>query len=96
MSDLQQKQIIASGRVQGVGFRAFVYKLALEYNIRGWVSNRSDGTVEICCQGTEKNMEDFLDEIEKAVQHGPMPALTITQQPIEEGLASFFILSETE
>ncbi len=35
------------GRVQGVGFRAWVVRLADELGIRGWVRNRHDGTVEV-------------------------------------------------
>jgi acylphosphatase len=35
-----------TGRVQGVGFRAFVTRQARSRHLRGWVRNRSDGTVE--------------------------------------------------
>ena len=39
-------QISVRGVVQGVGFRPFVYRLALKYNLAGWVRNTS-GNVEI-------------------------------------------------
>ncbi len=39
-------RIVISGRVQGVGFRAWACEEARRRAIRGWVRNRRDGTVE--------------------------------------------------
>jgi len=47
------------GVVQGVGFRPFVYRMALARNLAGWVRNRPDG-VEIEVQGSEAALNDFL------------------------------------
>lgn len=47
------------GTVQGVGFRPFVYRLAHELNIKGWILNSSAG-VTIEAEGSEKNVDDFL------------------------------------
>ena len=47
------------GTVQGVGFRPFVYRLAHELNIKGWIINSSAG-VEIEAEGDESNVENFL------------------------------------
>jgi acylphosphatase len=43
--------LIVRGRVQGVGFRAFVEQEALSRGIEGWVRNRRDGTVEAVFTG---------------------------------------------
>ncbi|MGH6989798.1 MAG: acylphosphatase [Stellaceae bacterium] len=39
--------MIVTGRVQGVGFRAFVERHATALRLDGWVRNRRDGSVEI-------------------------------------------------
>ncbi len=49
------------GRVQRVGFRAFVRRRALELGLDGWVRNRSDGRVEIAVIG-EPDQVDLLME----------------------------------
>ncbi|UWG95649.1 carbamoyltransferase HypF [Dehalobacter sp. DCM] len=54
------RYIKINGIVQGVGFRPFVYKLAVELNLRGWVINCSSG-VEIHAEG--ENLEKFLQRI---------------------------------
>lgn len=45
------RHIIAHGRVQGVGYRAFVADEAMNRGITGWVRNRRDGTVEAVFAG---------------------------------------------
>lgn len=42
-----------SGRVQGVGFRYFVTQTARQHGLRGWVRNRSGGSVEALLIGEE-------------------------------------------
>lgn len=39
------KRINVKGLVQGVGFRPFIYRLANQYNLMGWVENRNDGVI---------------------------------------------------
>jgi acylphosphatase len=45
------RHMIARGRVQGVGYRAFVADEAFGHGIAGWVRNRHDGTVEAVFSG---------------------------------------------
>ena len=49
---------VVSGRVQGVGFRPFVYRLAHSLDLTGWVRN-SMGQVEIHIQGEHHNLQTF-------------------------------------
>jgi hydrogenase maturation protein HypF len=50
------------GRVQGVGFRPFVYRLAHLYELAGWVRNRG-GEVEIHAQGLSRQLQLFGDAL---------------------------------
>ena len=47
------KQFFVFGRVQGVGFRFFTLQQAGKLGLKGTVSNRIDGSVEVIVQGTE-------------------------------------------
>ncbi|MGB9749818.1 MAG: carbamoyltransferase HypF [Caldisericia bacterium] len=50
------------GRVQGVGFRPFIYKLAKELNLKGYVLNTSS-CVEISLQGGKKSIDNFIERV---------------------------------
>ncbi|NOQ43468.1 MAG: carbamoyltransferase HypF, partial [Dehalococcoidia bacterium] len=56
-------RIRVGGAVQGVGFRPFVYRLAHEHNLKGWVRNTS-GNVEIEVDGDEDSVKNFLVDLE--------------------------------
>ncbi|WP_075980407.1 carbamoyltransferase HypF [Bacillus massilinigeriensis] len=56
-------KITVKGRVQGVGFRPFIFQLADEYGIKGTVQNNMDG-VKIYAEGDGKAIEDFVASIQ--------------------------------
>jgi hydrogenase maturation protein HypF len=51
-----------TGVVQGVGFRPFIYTLAIRHNLTGWVRNTSAG-VDIEVEGTPQNLDTFTRAI---------------------------------
>ena len=55
-------EIIISGRVQGVGFRPFVYNLAKKYNIKGFVTNVEKGVL-VQAVANENILDNFYDQI---------------------------------
>ena len=57
------KKYIVYGRVQGVGFRYFVYDLAMKLSFNGSVKNLSDGSVEVVIDSSRQ--EEILKEIKK-------------------------------
>ncbi|MDH5388554.1 MAG: carbamoyltransferase HypF [Gammaproteobacteria bacterium] len=56
------RKILLSGQVQGVGFRPFIYRLALEHDLVGWVRN-CVGAVEVHVQGEAENLENFVGDV---------------------------------
>ncbi len=59
---LYRKKYKIKGIVQGVGFRPFVYRLALAYHLKGWVLNDSSGvTIEI--EGTQDAIDNLIDHL---------------------------------
>jgi len=53
-------QITISGIVQGVGFRPFVYNLAMQMNLKGYVSNDEFGVI-ILVQGKSELVSEFAN-----------------------------------
>jgi len=56
------------GRVQAVGFRAFVQQNALQIGVTGWVRNVGYDTVEALAEGPQEQIDAFL----RAVKRGPV------------------------
>ena len=57
-----RKYIVVKGIVQGVGFRPFIYKIALKNNLKGWVKNSSQG-VYIDVEGQTDDISSFLENL---------------------------------
>jgi acylphosphatase len=62
------RHVIVRGRVQGVGFRAFVEHHATQRNLEGWVRNRRDGTVEALFAGPAGSVTGMI----RACKVGPL------------------------
>jgi acylphosphatase len=62
--------VVVRGRVQGVGYRAFVEDEALRRDIAGWVRNRRDGSVEALFAGEAEAVEAMI----AACRRGPLGA----------------------
>ena len=52
--------LVVHGRVQGVGYRAFVENEAKKRGLHGWVRNCADGTVESALAGATALVEDMI------------------------------------
>ncbi len=63
-------RVVATGRVQGVGFRWFVREKALALGVKGWVRNRRDGSVECLLAGDSEAVEELIERIGEGPPHG--------------------------
>jgi acylphosphatase len=53
----QRLHVLIKGRVQGVGFRAFVLEQGLRLHLKGWVRNTWDGNVEVLAEGDRADLD---------------------------------------
>lgn len=59
----EQRRVIYTGHVQGVGFRYTTRNLASGFDVRGYVKNLSDGSVELVCQGLPPELNAYLSAV---------------------------------
>ena len=92
MTTLQAARIQVTGLVQGVGFRPFVYHLAAQRGLLGWVRNTT-GSVEIAVEGGPADLEAFVS----GLRHEAPPLAqvgTVSVEPCPPShFTSFEILS---
>ena len=74
-----KKHLLISGKVQGVGFRHWLYMNATKKNIRGWVKNKITGEVEALLIGNDEDVNDVIKQCER----GPSPS-NVTQIRIQD------------
>lgn len=67
LNRLIRAHLLVQGRVQGVGFRAFVQSQAVRRGLKGWVKNLPDGRVESEVEGDEALVNAFI----RTVRRGP-------------------------
>ena len=65
MSNLATLQAIAHGRVQGVNYRAFTARNAVNLGLTGYVRNLTDGSVEIFAEGEKKQLMTLILQLKK-------------------------------
>lgn len=63
ITEMIARQYFFEGRVQGVGFRYSIKRLAMGFDVVGWVKNIPDGRVELQIMGEEDELDDFLEEL---------------------------------
>lgn len=84
-------RVVVTGRVQGVGFRAFVRALAEDLELVGEVWNRRDGAVECVAFGDEALLDDFVARL--ALGPGRPEHFRQNPEPDPGGLTGFFVSS---
>jgi hydrogenase maturation protein HypF len=87
--------IHVKGLVQGVGFRPFVYRLAQEHHLHGWVVNGTDG-VTIKVEGAASDMAPFVENLRNKAPVISQIDEMVIDQDMPEGLQGFFILASQD
>jgi hydrogenase maturation protein HypF len=90
----ERREVVVRGVVQGVGFRPFIYRLAMEEALAGFVGNNTGGvTIEV--EGAEERLEAFLARLRS--EQPPLAridALTVRDLPVTGEMGFRIVLSE--
>jgi acylphosphatase len=86
------RRVVATGQVQGVGFRWFTAEAAAREGVTGWVRNLADGRVEAWVEGER----EAVLRVELAMRRGPSRArVEIVRVSEEEPSGAFATFSVT-
>lgn len=88
---IDTRKLIVAGQVQGVGFRPFVYRLARDLGLRGWVRNTL-GRVEILVQARRDTLARFSIRLFAEAPPLAKPVLVADEDIENEALTNFRIL----
>ena len=84
--------VFYSGRVQGVGFRATVRRIACGYDVTGAVRNLPDDRVEMIAEGTRAELQAFLTGIDESELSSFIAKKHETWQTAQKTFKGFVIL----
>jgi acylphosphatase len=73
---------VVSGRVQGVFFRDTCELVASGLGVRGWVRNRTDGTVEVVAEGERAAVDDLLAWCRSGSARARVDRVDVTDEPV--------------
>ena len=88
---LLARRFLVRGRVQGVGFRWFVEREAHQLDIKGWVRNKADGTVEVLAMGSREQIAGFRRRLEQGPRAARVDQVEEIEAKPEAGLDTFRI-----
>lgn len=69
--------VLVSGRVQGVGYRAFVQRHAADLGLAGQAENLDDGRVEVVAEGPRAELEWLIDRLRTGPTHAEVRDLDV-------------------
>ncbi len=79
MSEVRCRAVV-SGRVQGVFFRDSCRSQAQRLGVRGWVRNRSDGTVEVVAEGRRDDVDQLLNWCRQGPSRAQVTGIVVTDE----------------
>lgn len=81
------------GRVQGVGFRFFVFREAMALGLAGWVANTSGGAVRCVAEGPRPSLDALVERLEEGPISAIVDHVSVAWMPATGSLGPFEIRS---
>jgi len=88
-----KKHIVITGKVQGVGFRYWLYKAAVRNNINGWVKNKISGEVEALLIGNDLEIDNLIKLCKKGPPSSKVAKIEVQNYQKEYLKKSFDIIN---
>ena len=82
-------KVVIKGFVQGVGYRYFCYRKAMEYDLTGYVKNLFDGSVEVEAEGDEHLIKDFIKDLRVGPMSAKVNSVTVEEFTFENKYSKF-------
>jgi acylphosphatase len=92
-AELSRVHIWVRGRVQGVGFRAFVQQSAIQLGLKGWVRNVSWDQVEALAEGGKPALEQFIETLRTGPRASHVEDARVEWEPSTGEYESFQVRS---
>lgn len=86
-------RVFADGLVQGVAYRFFAEKFAARLGLTGWVRNLPDGRVEVLAEGTESDVEAFLERLKEGPRLARIDSFDVRREPATGEFRDFRIVA---
>jgi acylphosphatase len=88
-TELSRVHIWVRGRVQGVGFRAFVQQSGLQLGLKGWVRNVGWDQVEALAEGGQPTLEQFVEAVRTGPRASHVEDARVEWEPATGDFAAF-------
>lgn len=72
---------VVRGRVQGVGYRVFALREALDLGLDGFVANLADGSVRVLAEGSRPVLEAFVERLREGPPAGWVDDVLLRWEP---------------
>jgi acylphosphatase len=95
LADEAARHVFVSGRVQGVGYRAWLADAARAAGLRGVVRNRRDGRVEAVLVGPPAVVETVIAAARRGPPAAAVTHVEISEPTVEVAALSAFVILET-
>ena len=86
---LERLDAVVRGRVQGVGYRYFVLRIARNAGLKGWVSNEADGSVRCVAEGERAALDELLGALRDGPPGARVESVSETWLPATAGFVDF-------
>jgi acylphosphatase len=80
--DINAVRVRVTGVVQGVGFRYFTHRTAVNLGLSGYVRNMPDGSVEAVAEGEGAMVAEFVEKVSRGPAASSVRGMTVSEIPV--------------